>query len=52
MNSILSEGRTCGSGDNFVEDRTQYYGEVVDMEDSLEGMLSLRYTIYLIQIHY
>ena len=22
----------CGSGDNFVEDRTQYYGEVVDME--------------------
>jgi adenosylhomocysteine nucleosidase len=23
---------TCGSGDNFVEDRTQYYGEVVDME--------------------
>ena len=23
---------TCGSGDSFVEDRTQYYGEVVDME--------------------
>ena len=23
---------TCGSGDNFVEDRTNYYGEVVDME--------------------
>ena len=22
----------CGSGDNFVEDRTQYYGEVGDME--------------------
>ena len=23
---------TCGSGDNFVEDKTNYYGEVVDME--------------------
>ena len=23
---------TCGCGDCFVEDRTQYYGEVVDME--------------------
>ena len=23
--------KPCGSGDNFVEDRTQYYGEVVDM---------------------
>ena len=23
---------TCGSGDNFVEDRTRYYGEVEDME--------------------
>ena len=22
----------CGSGDNFVEDKTNYYGEVVDME--------------------
>ena len=42
---------TCGSGDNFVEDRTQYYGEVVDME-AYAFMLSLRYTIYLIQIHY
>ena len=23
---------SCGSGDNFVEDRLNYYGEVVDME--------------------
>ena len=23
---------TCGTGDSFVEDRTNYYGEVVDME--------------------
>ena len=23
---------TCGTGDSFVEDRSQYYGEVVDME--------------------
>ena len=23
---------TCGTGDNFAEDKSQYYGEVVDME--------------------
>tara|TARA_Y100000361_G_scaffold77489_1_gene68576 strand:- start:4942 stop:5538 length:597 start_codon:yes stop_codon:yes gene_type:complete len=28
----IGRNATCGSGDNFVEDRTQYYGEVVDME--------------------
>jgi|TARA_R110000782_G_C14635975_1_gene395006 adenosylhomocysteine nucleosidase len=28
----IGRNAMCGSGDNFVEDRTQYYGEVVDME--------------------
>ena len=28
----IGRNATCGSGDNFVEDRTQYYGEDVDME--------------------
>ena len=28
----IGKNATCGSGDNFVEDRTNYYGEVVDME--------------------
>jgi len=28
----IGRNATCGSGDSFVEDRSQYYGEVVDME--------------------
>ena len=28
----IGRNAVCGSGDNFVEDRTNYYGEVVDME--------------------
>jgi len=28
----IGRNATCGSGDTFVEDRAQYYGEVVDME--------------------
>ena len=28
----IGKNATCGSGDNFVEDRTNYYGEGVDME--------------------
>ncbi len=30
--NTIGRRATCGSGDSFVEDRTQYYGEVVDME--------------------
>ncbi len=32
--SFNPKGRnaTCGTGDNFAEDKSQYYGEVVDME--------------------
>ena len=28
----IGRNAVCGSGDNFVDDRTNYYGEVVDME--------------------
>ena len=28
----IGRNATCGTGDCFVEDKTQYYGEVVDME--------------------
>ena len=28
----IKRNALCGSGDNFVEDKTNYYGEVVDME--------------------
>ena len=28
----IGRNATCGSGDNFAEDKSQYYGEVVDME--------------------
>ena len=30
--NTIGRRATCGSGDNFVEDKTNYYGEVVDME--------------------
>ena len=30
--NTIGRRATCGSGDSFVEDRSQYYGEVVDME--------------------
>ena len=39
---------TCGTGDNFVEDRTNYYGEVVDMEH----MLCQRFVITLMSLLY
>ena len=30
--NTIGRNATCGSGDTFVEDKSQYYGEVVDME--------------------
>ena len=37
----------------ILEDKSQYYGEVVDMEPwDLKGMLSTRCSIYIIQIYY
>ena len=43
---------TCGSGDNFVEDRTQYYGEVVDMEAYALAKVCHHYNVPFISFKY
>ena len=43
---------TCGRGDNFVEDRTQYYGEVVDMEAYALAKVCYHYDIPFISFKY
>ena len=43
---------TCGSGDNFVEDRTQYYGEVVDMEAYALAKVCYIYDVPFISFKY
>ena len=43
---------TCGSGDNFVEDKTDYYGEVVDMEAYALSKVCYRYDIPFISFKY
>ena len=42
----------CGSGDNFVEDRTQYYGEVVDMEAYALAKVCYLYDVPFISFKY
>ena len=43
---------TCGSGDSFVEDRTQYYGEVVDMEAYALAKVCYNYKIPFVSFKY
>ena len=43
---------TCGSGDNFVEDRTNYYGEVVDMEAYALAKVCYLYDVPFISFKY
>jgi len=43
---------TCGSGDNFVEDRSQYYGEVVDMEAYALAKVCHHYNVPFISFKY
>jgi len=43
---------TCGSGDNFVEDRINYYGEVVDMEAYALAKVCYHYDIPFISFKY
>ena len=43
---------SCGSGDNFVEDRTNYYGEVVDMEAYALAKVCHHYDINFISFKY
>ena len=43
---------TCGSGDNFVEDKTNYYGEVVDMEAYALAKVCYQYDVSFISFKY
>ena len=43
---------SCGSGDSFVEDRTNYYGEVVDMEAYALAKVCYHYNINFISFKY
>ena len=43
---------SCGSGDSFVEDRTNYYGEVVDMEAYALAKVCYHYDISFISFKY
>ena len=43
---------TCGSGDNFVEDKTNYYGEVVDMEAYALAKVCYLYDVPFISFKY
>ena len=48
----IGRNATCGSGDNFVEDRTQYYGEVVDMEAYALAKVCYLYDVPFISFKY
>ena len=43
---------SCGSGDSFVEDRTNYYGEVVDMEAYALAKVCYHFSIPFISFKY
>ena len=43
---------SCGSGDNFVEDKTNYYGEVVDMEAYALAKVCYNYKIPFVSFKY
>ena len=43
---------SCGSGDNFVEDKTNYYGEVVDMEAYALAKVCYNYDVPFISFKY
>ncbi len=48
----IGRNATCGSGDNFVEDRTNYYGEVVDMEAYALAKVCTYYGVPFISFKY
>ena len=50
--NTIGRRATCGSGDNFVEDRTQYYGEVVDMEAYALAKVCYLYDVPFISFKY
>jgi|TARA_S200002703_G_scaffold21113_3_gene17600 adenosylhomocysteine nucleosidase len=48
----IGRNATCGTGDCFVEDRTQYYGEVVDMEAYALAKVCYNYDVPFISFKY
>ena len=48
----IGRNATCGSGDNFVEDKTNYYGEVVDMEAYALAKVCYLYDVPFISFKY
>jgi|TARA_B100001778_G_C18425018_1_gene555079 adenosylhomocysteine nucleosidase len=48
----IGRNATCGTGDCFVEDKSQYYGEVVDMEAYALAKVCLYYGLPFISFKY
>ena len=48
----IGRNASCGSGDSFVEDRTNYYGEVVDMEAYALAKVCYHYNVPFISFKY
>ena len=48
----IGRNATCGTGDCFVEDKSQYYGEVVDMEANALAKVCYLYDIPFISFKY
>ena len=48
----ISRNATCGTGDCFVEDKSQYYGEVVDMEAYALAKVCWTYDVPFISFKY
>ena len=48
----IGRNATCGTGDCFVEDKSQYYGEVVDMEAYALAKVCYHYDIPFISFKY
>ena len=48
----INRNATCGTGDNFAEDKSQYYGEVVDMEAYALAKVCYLYDVPFISFKY
>ena len=48
----IGRNATCGTGDSFVEDKTNYYGEVVDMEAYALAKVCYLYDVPFISFKY
>ena len=48
----IGRNATCGTGDNFAEDKSQYYGEVVDMEAYSLAKVCYLYDVPFISFKY